>query len=179
MGQPAPAFRSPLPRWLKRAYAAPNLLYDHGLGRLLGHRFVRIGHVGRRTGRLHHAVVEVVRYDRATGEATVIAGYGPRADWVLNTEAAGGATLDFGHGPRPAAYRVLDVDEAIEVYRDYERRNALLRPGVRATLRVLLGWRFDGSEVARRRMAEQLPMLAFHPRPLPAVRDNPGGTPPP
>ncbi|EWT01299.1 hypothetical protein N865_10805 [Intrasporangium oryzae NRRL B-24470] len=112
---------------------------------------------------MHHAVVEVTHYDRVTGEATVMAGYGPRADWVRNIRAAGGASLDFGHGPRPAAYRVLDVDEAIEVFRHYERRNVLLLPGIRATLWVLLGWRYDGSEPARRRLAEQLPMLAFRP----------------
>ncbi|WP_051510513.1 nitroreductase family deazaflavin-dependent oxidoreductase [Intrasporangium oryzae] len=159
----ADPWSSPLPAWLKRVYAAPGALYDHGLGRLLGHRFVRIGHIGRRTGLLHHAVVEVTHYDRVTGEATVMAGYGPRADWVRNIRAAGGASLDFGHGPRPAAYRVLDVDEAIEVFRHYERRNVLLLPGIRATLWVLLGWRYDGSEPARRRLAEQLPMLAFRP----------------
>ena len=159
-----PGQAAPLPPWLKRLYAAPNHLYDIGLGRLLGHRFVRIEHVGRRTGRLHHAVVEVLHYDRVTGEAVVMAGYGPRADWLLNLQAAGGARLDFGRGPRPAAYRVLDLDEAVETYADYERRHPLIRPGVRATLTALLGWRFDGTPDARRRLAEQLPLIAFRPK---------------
>jgi deazaflavin-dependent oxidoreductase (nitroreductase family) len=162
-GQPAP-----LPPWLKQVYAAPNRLYERGLGRVFGHRFVRIEHVGRRTGCTHHTVVEVLHYDPVTGEAVVMAGYGPSADWVRNLEAAGGARLDFGRGARPAAYRVLDVDEAIETYADYERRHRLIRPGVRATLTSLLGWRFDGSADARRRLAEQLPMIAFRPLPVPS-----------
>jgi len=158
-----PGRPAPLPPWLKRMYAVPGRVYDLGLGRVFGHRFVRIEHVGRRTGRIHHAVVEVLHYDPVTGEAVVMAGYGPGADWVRNVEAAAGARLDFGRGPRPAAYRVLDVDEAMATYQDYERRHPFIRPGVRATLTSLLGWRFDGSPTARRRLAEQLPMIAFRP----------------
>ncbi|GAB3052538.1 nitroreductase family deazaflavin-dependent oxidoreductase [Intrasporangium mesophilum] len=157
-GEPAP-----MPPWLKRLYAAPSRLYDHRLGRVFGHRFVQIEHVGRRSGRTYHAVVEVLHYEPVTGEAVVMAGYGPGADWVRNTEAAGGARLDFGRGPRPAAYRVLGVDEAVETFADYERRHPFIRPGVRATLTSLLGWRYDGTPRARRRLAEQLPMIAFRP----------------
>ena len=157
-GQPAP-----MPPWLKRMYAVPSRLYDHGLGWVFGHRFVRIEHVGRRSGRTHHAVVEVLHYDPVTGEAVVMAGYGPRADWVRNIETAGAARLDFGHGPRRAAYRVLGLDEAVETFTDYERRHRLIRPGVRVTLTSLLGWRYDGSPQSRRRLAGQLPMIAFRP----------------
>jgi deazaflavin-dependent oxidoreductase (nitroreductase family) len=157
-GRPAP-----LPPWLRRVYAAPSLLYDHGLGRLFGHRFVRIEHVGRRSGRTYHAVVEVLHYDRVTGEAVVMAGYGATADWVRNVEAAGGASLDFGRGPRRAAYRVLGSEEAVETFADYERRHRFIRPGVRLTLTSLLGWRYDGSPQARERLAAQLPMIAFRP----------------
>jgi hypothetical protein len=58
---------------------------------------------------------------------------------------------------------VLGLDEAIATYADYERRHPFIRPGVRATLTSLLGWRFDGSPEARRRLAGQLPMIAFRP----------------
>lgn len=164
IGQP-PARRSParLPPWLKRAFAAPNALYAHGLGRLLGHRFVQIEHVGRRSGRTYHSVVEVLRYDRSTGETTVIAGYGPTADWLRNIQAAGAAALDFGRGPRPAAYRLLPADEAIETWRTYCRRNRFIRPALLAVITALVGWRFDGSEAAVRRMVDELPMVAFTP----------------
>jgi hypothetical protein len=103
-----------------------------------------------------------------------MAGYGRGADWLRNIEAAGGARLDFGHGPRPATYRLLDPAEAAEAYADYERRHPILRPAVRATLTGLLGWRFDGSPEARRRLAEQLPMVAF--RPLRGGADGGGVT---
>jgi deazaflavin-dependent oxidoreductase (nitroreductase family) len=152
-----------MPAWLKRAFALPNWLYAKGAGRVFGHRFVQLTHVGRRSGRTFHTVLEVVRYVPTTGETTVVSGFGPRADWLRNLEAAGRAELDFGRGPRPAAYRILSVDDAVAVYAEYERRNRLIRPIVRSTLSTLLGWTFDGSPTAMRRLAEQLPMVAFRP----------------
>jgi deazaflavin-dependent oxidoreductase (nitroreductase family) len=138
-------------------------LYANGLGRLLGHRFLQLTHTGRRTGRPHQVVLEVVCYDRRSGEATVICGFGRHADWLRNVRAGGPTWVDFGRGPRPAAYRVLSLEEAEEAYAAYERRNRLVGPGVRWTLTALLGWRYDGSPAARRRMVEELPMVAFSP----------------
>ena len=153
-----------LPGWLKVAFRVPNALYDKGFGRLLGPRFLRLTHTGRRTGAPHHVVLEVVGYDRRSGEAVVISGFGESADWLRNLEAGGPAAVDFGRGPRAAAHRRLGLDEAEAVYAAYERRNVLLAPGVRWTLTALLGWRYDGSPAARRRMLEEMPMVALRPR---------------
>jgi deazaflavin-dependent oxidoreductase (nitroreductase family) len=139
-------------------------LYRNGFGWLLGHRFLRLSHTGRRSGRTFHVVLEVVRYDEATGEATVVSGFGQTADWLRNLRAGGPVAVDFGRGARPAAYRVLGLEEAVEVYAAYERRNVLIAPLVRWTLTALLGWRYDGSAGARRRMAAELPLVALRPR---------------
>lgn len=159
-----PASRSQdLPPWLKRAFRLPTALYDAHLGRLLGRRFLRLTHTGRRTGRQFHVLLEVVRYEPRSGEATVIAGFGPGADWLRNLRAGGPAFVDFGHGPRPASHRVLPLAEAEAVYAAYERRNALIGPLIRWTLTALLGWRYDGSTQARRRMVAELPLVALRP----------------
>ena len=152
-----------LPPWLRRGLTLPNWLYSHGLGGILGRRFVQITHVGRRSGRTFRTVVEVVAYDRITGETTVMSGFGPTADWLRNIKAAGGARLDFGHGASSAAYRILSVEEATRVFAEYERRNRLVRPLVNRVLSRLLGWSYDGSPDARRRLAETLPFVAFRP----------------
>ncbi|WP_323095440.1 nitroreductase family deazaflavin-dependent oxidoreductase [Intrasporangium sp. YIM S08009] len=154
---------APIPPWLKALYAAPNALYDHGLGWVLGHRFLRLEHVGRHSGRRFTAVVEALQYDPATGEAVVMAGYGHGADWLRNVRAAGSARVEFAHGPRPASVRVLGVEEAAEVLAGYERRHPVLRPALRPYLSSLAGWRYDGSPDARRRLVSQLPMVAFRP----------------
>ncbi len=149
--------------WLRASFAAPNALYANGFGWLLGRRFLRLSHTGRRSGQTFHVVLEVVRYDHFTGEATVISGFGDRADWLRNLRAGGPATVDFGRGPRPAAYRVLGLAEAEVTYAAYERRNLLIAPLVRGTLTALLGWSYDGSVEARRRMVAELPLVALRP----------------
>jgi hypothetical protein len=49
------------------------------------------------------------------------------------------------------------------VFAAYERRNRLVSPVVRLVLSRLLGWRYDGTDSARRKAAEQLPSVAFRP----------------
>ena len=158
----APRSQSLAP-WLRASFAAPNALYANGFGWLLGRRFLRLSHTGRHSGQTFHVVLEVVRYDRSTGEATVISGFGDTADWLRNLRAGGPAEVDLGRGPRPAAYRVLGLDEAEATYAAYERRNLLIAPLVRWTLTALLGWSYDGSVEARRRMVAVLPLVAFRP----------------
>jgi hypothetical protein len=49
------------------------------------------------------------------------------------------------------------------VLADYERRNRWIAPLVRWVLSRLVGWRYDGSDDAHRRLAGQLPLVAFQP----------------
>ena len=160
-----PTRSSQMPPWLHTAFVLPNRLYAGGAGWVLGHRFLRLTHTGRRSGREFHVVLEVVRYDSGTGEAVVVSGFGRTADWYRNVTGGGPAYVDFGRGARRADHRVLGLDEAVEVYAGYERRNLLLMPAIRPVLSALLGWHYDGSDAARRRMAEDLPLLAFRPAP--------------
>src|SRR5262245_33434710 len=119
---------------MQSAFRAPNALYENGFGWVLGRRFLRLTHTGRRSGIRHHVVIEVVRYDRDSGEATVVSGFGPFADWYRNVIAGGPVAVDFGHGPKGASYRLLSTDEAEQAYAAYERRNVLIGPLVRWTL---------------------------------------------
>jgi hypothetical protein len=51
----------------------------------------------------------------------VISGYGRHAHWLRNLRAGGAASVHFGRGPRLAAYRVLDLEEAEATNAAYER----------------------------------------------------------
>jgi hypothetical protein len=55
-------------------------LYRWRLGWLLGHRFLLVVHVGRRTGVRHETVLEVVSFDGVTSDAIVMSGWGRTAD---------------------------------------------------------------------------------------------------
>src|SRR4051794_24499157 len=60
-------------------------------------------------------------------------------------------------------HRVLGGAEAAVVLADYEHRNRVVAPRLRWVLSRLIGWRYDGSENARRRLVQELPVLAFRP----------------
>ena len=70
-------FRSPLP------------LYRAGWGRLLGHTFLVLTHVGRRTGAPHDTAAMVLAEDRTTGEVVICSMWGPKADWIRNLRGVG------------------------------------------------------------------------------------------
>lgn len=153
-------------RWRKalRALArAPARLHDRGLGWLLGHRFLVLTHVGRRSGRHHRAVLEVVQRDRRTGEVVVISGLGRGADWYRNIRITPAVEVAISRARFRPQQRFLDEDEAVAVLADYEHRNRSIAPVVRALLGWLLGWRYDGGDAARRGLVRQLPLVAFRP----------------
>jgi deazaflavin-dependent oxidoreductase (nitroreductase family) len=148
---------------LRRLFRAPVNLYRWNFGRLLGHRFLLLTHIGRRTGLRRHTVLEVMEYRKEGPEAVVMSAFGRNADWLRNIEAAPAPEVVIGSQHFVAAHRFLDEEEAIRVITGYEQRNWFIAPIIRAVLTRLLGWRYDGSEGARRRLAAQLPLIAFRP----------------
>ena len=144
----------------RRLARLPGRLYDWDLGWLLGHRFLRLTHVGRRSGRTYRTVLEVVgRTD--DDEVVVVAGFGHSADWFRNISALPPVEVAIGRDRfRPTA-RVLPDEEAAAVLAGYERRNRLVAPVVRRVLGWLVGWEYDGSAAARARLVQELPFVAF------------------
>ncbi|MFK0244116.1 nitroreductase family deazaflavin-dependent oxidoreductase [Amycolatopsis azurea] len=151
-------------RLLQALFRAPVWLYGHGLGGLLGNRFLCLTHLGRRSGRRYRTVLEVVGIDRDLGEVMVIAGLGRASDWFRNIQAQPAREVIVGRRRFTPAHRLLTESEAIAVMAGYERRNRVLLPVLRPVLRKLLGWTYDGTDVARRRLVRQLPIVAFRPR---------------
>jgi len=150
---------------LKRLFRAPAHLYRWGWGALLGRRFLLLIHTGRRTGQRRETVLEVMEYRPAGGEAIVMSAFGRRADWLQNLQADPDPEVVIGRRRFVAAYRILDAGEAASVVRGYEQRHRVIAPLMRAALSRLLGWRYRGSEQDRRRLVQQLPLIAFCPRP--------------
>ncbi len=148
---------------LRRALRAPVWLYRCKCGWVLGHRFLLLIHNGRRTGLKRYTVLEIMEVRKHPSEFVVMSGFGPNADWLRNIQATPGYQIVVGSQHFTAAHRVLPVDEAVPVLASYERRSRLLAPIVRSVLSKLLGWRYDGSEPARRRAVAELPLIAFRP----------------
>lgn len=144
-------------------FRAPVYLYRWRLGWLLDRRALMLTHIGRRTGLRRQTVLEVVQYRPDGPEVVVVNGFGRDSDWVRNIEAKGGEEVTVGKQHFAAAHRFLGEEEAVAVMEDYERRNRFIAPVVRRGLSWLLGWQYHGSDRDRRRLVQQLPLIAFRP----------------
>jgi deazaflavin-dependent oxidoreductase (nitroreductase family) len=142
---------------------APARLYDWQAGWILGRRFLRLTHVGRRTGREYQTMLEVVGEDRGRAEVMVIAGLGRSAQWYRNLLAGKAAEVAIGRDRFAPQYRELETDEAAAVLAEYERRNRYVAPVIRRVLSWLVGWRYDGTQASRQRLVSELPMVGLRP----------------
>ncbi len=149
------------PSWLLNAFRLPRRLYDHRWGRLLGQRFLLLTHTGRRTGRTHATVLEVVHRDPTTGDYIVVSGRGDRADWLRNLQAGGPAAITVGRATYPITHRVLAIDDAMDVLADYERRNRLIAPILHRALSALIARPYRGTNVDRRMLVSELPFVGL------------------
>ena len=144
-------------------FRLPTHLYDWHAGWLFDRRLLRLTHRGRKSGRRYQTVLEVVGSDPATDEVIVVSGCGPSADWFQNLHAAPAEEITIGCRRFRPQHRILEETEASAVLADYERRNRLIAPIVRRGLTWLAGWSYDGSDAARARLVQQLPMVGFRP----------------
>ena len=148
---------------LRGLFRSPVYLYRWKCGWLLGHRFLLLVHTGRRSGRRRETVLEVMRCCKQPYQLIVMSGFGRNADWLLNIQANRDIEVLVGTERFAAGFRFLDEIDAVAVVAAYERRNRIASTIVRAVLTRLVGWRYDGSDAARRRLVAQLPLIAFAP----------------
>ena len=137
---------------------APKYLFLARLGFVFGKRFICIVYEGRNTGKTYRTPLEVVYRDNETGEYFVISARGARADWYRNVQKYPVSAVYIGSRKRRMRQRMVPVDEAVVVIKDYQRRH----PKSAAALAQLIGISVDGS--GWRAVMEQLPMVAFGPR---------------
>lgn len=148
----------------RAVFKTPSRLYDAHAGWLLGHRFLRLTHHGRVSGREYRTVLEVVGHLQQTGEYVVVSGLGKSSDWFRNIQATPAVRIEIGRSDFAPVQRVLEPGEAVAVLADYEQSSRLLASIVRVVLSRLLGWRYDSSDEAKARLAAELPFVAFRPR---------------
>lgn len=146
---------------LKWAFHLPSALYRLHLGWLLGHHALLLTHRGRRSGRLHHTVLEVVRYDPRIDESVVFSAYGDRSDWYRNIQAAPVLEVRTGRSRYVPEQRQLDPEESYAVLVAYRRR--FYGPLLGLLLRYL-GYPYSGRDDELRAVAARMPAVGFRPR---------------
>lgn len=76
-----------LPKGLLRLLMrAPILLYEAGLGFVLGSRFLKLTHVGRKSGRPKRVVVGVIKGLPDQSTYYIGSGWGEKVNWLLNIQ---------------------------------------------------------------------------------------------
>ncbi len=155
-------FSVPLPKgllaWL---FKLPIGFYRIHLGGLLGDRFLLLTHTGRKTGRLHQAVVEVVQHDRASETFYAVSGWGEKSNWYKNIMAHPQVTIQVGSGRYLAMAEVVSPEQGAQIILEYARKHPLaLRE-----LSWIMHYPLDGSEASAMNFGRNVPIIAFRTNP--------------
>jgi deazaflavin-dependent oxidoreductase (nitroreductase family) len=144
---------------LKWAFSLPLYLYRWHLGWLVGHRFLMVTHLGRKTGRRRQTGPEVAHYDPATQECIVVAAWGEQTDWYRNLQAHPALQVQVGSTRYPPVQRFLTFEETWALLCDYQRVHPR---GLRVLLRFM-GYGYHGSQEELRAIAQVVRAVAFRP----------------
>lgn len=157
---PMKGLRRPPTGFIRWAFRAPVALYRWHCGWLFGQRFLMLTHRGRKSGLTRQTVLEVLRYDRATAESTVISGLGAQADWYRNIQARPADEVQTGRRRYKSQQHLLSPDEAAEFLTIWESQHPL-----EAWLMLrLLHWTADGTPEGHRKSLASRCLVAFRPQ---------------
>lgn len=141
--------------WALRLYRVPIFLYRIGLGGLLGKRFILLNHVGRKSGSIRRAVLEVVRYDPGLNEFVIASGFGERSQWYKNLMLHPQIQIQTGWDQHCVmATRIPPVKAELEMI-DYGHRN----PKAASMVAGLIGYTHSGSDDDLRDLSKIVPLL--------------------
>lgn len=163
--------RKPPGGLLRLFLRAPLILYRMRMGWFLGGRFLRLEHVGRKSGVAHWTVLEVIGHDEPTGTLYVASGWGERAHWLRNVLENPAVEVTWRTTRLAATAEQLSLDEAERIYSRYAERYPR---AFRSLAAILLGSRREAPPSARE-VAEAVPVVALRPK---SAEEHPGPQPP-
>jgi deazaflavin-dependent oxidoreductase (nitroreductase family) len=137
----------------------PLLLYRTGLGRLLGHRFMLLTHVGRRSGKVRQTVLAVLHFDPKTMEIMAISAWSA-SDWYKNILALPALQVETGSTRYVPIHHSLSSEEIAALFEDYRSKHPIFS---RIVCRIP-GWKWDASHEELLELAKTLRGVAFQPK---------------
>ena len=137
------------------------MLYRLGLGWVMGERFLRLTHRGRKSARVRNTVLEVVGRDRESGAYYVASGWGEGSHWFRNIEKTPGVGVQVGSRKFKAQAQRLPFEEASDIHYKY----ALKYPKAFAILsNKILGEKLEPTQENASRVAKYVPVMALRPQ---------------
>ena len=143
-----------------QAMRLPRPLYRRGWGRLLGHVFLLITHVGRKTGKPRETVAMALTYNRETRGVVVCSAWGAGTDWIRNLRANPARRIEIGSESYVPSHRFLTEDESVAVAVEFRARH----PWRLRLFSRILGWGNLDSDQAVREFVRTRPFVLFQPR---------------
>jgi deazaflavin-dependent oxidoreductase (nitroreductase family) len=136
----------------------PLLLYRTGLGRLLGHRFMLLTHVGRRSGKVRQSVLAVLHFDPKTRKIMTISAWSA-SDWYKNILPLPALQVETGSTRYVPIHHSLSSEEIASLFEDYRSKHPIFS---RIVCRIP-GWKWDSSHEELLELAKTLRGVAFQP----------------
>lgn len=139
--------------------------HRHRLGWLFGERLLLLAPCGRKSGRVHETVLEVISYGPNNQESIVVSAWGERTesiDWYRNLRSSPAKEIWSGRERYLPAQRFLTPEEAYAEIDAYERRHSW--PA--CVISRWLGYPLDVTQAARRAFASSnsVRVVVFGPR---------------
>ena len=165
--QPAPDFspaqtvveKTRAPALLLPIFKLPLVLYRLHLGWLLGHRFMQLTHVGRRSGKLRRTVLAVLQFDAQTREIKAVSAWNA-SEWYKNIQASPAQQVETGFTRYAPEQRDLTAEELAQLFVDFCQQHPLFS---RMVCRIP-NWKWDSSYEEFLELARTLHGVAFRPK---------------
>ena len=139
---------------------SPLILYKLGLGWVMGDRFLRLRHRGRKSARVHDTVLEVVGHDKDTGTYYIASGWGEGSHWFRNIEKTPGVGVQVGSLKFQAKAERLTCDEGTEILYHYGEKYPR---AFKILTGKLLDDRMEPTKENAAKMAKCMPVAALRP----------------
>lgn len=148
----APAFMLPFMKM-------PLILYRLGLGRLLGRRFMRLTHTGRRSGKVYQTVLAVLHYDEQTREIFAVSPWSA-SQWYRNIQATPALEVETAGVRYAPTQRDLSPEEIAALFIEFRQAYPVFS---RMVARIP-GWKIDSTYGEFLALARTLRGVAFRPQ---------------
>ena len=140
-------------------FKLPIFLYRFHLGWFLGHRFMQITHIGRKSGKTRRTILAVLKFDKATKEIYAVSAW-KGSDWYTNIQAAPAVLVETGLVRYVPDQRTLSPEEIAATFIAYRKRHPIF---TRIICRIP-GWKANASYEEFLELAKTLHGVAFRPR---------------
>ena len=143
-------------RFMRFFFRIPNILYRIGLGFLLPMQML-LTTIGRKTGKPHSVVIDIVKHDKNNDVCFVNAAWGLKSDWFRNLMKNPNVKVQIGRRKFNGKAIVLPLKEAEDILVEFINRH----PNYVRFMMRLIGQEIRLNEEEIRSLVLEMPIVAI------------------